>query len=118
MAVIVKAPAKKPRKAPAAKAAPKAAPAASSAVARANAVATAQRQVIAAKRILKARQAKDSLIAFTEFTMPGIKNPDDPDESRYDAQYFHRALAAALEEVEAGRLLRLIVTFPPPPRQE
>lgn len=82
-------------------------------VARANAVATAQRQVIAAKRIIKARQAKDSLIAFTEFTMPGIRSPDDPDESRYDAQYFHKALAAALEEVEAGRILRLIVTFPP-----
>lgn len=109
MAVIVKAPARRPRKAPAETAAPVAA----GDVARANAVATAQRQVIAAKRIMKARQAKDSLIAFTEFTMPGIKNPDDPDESRYDAQYFHRALAAALEEVEAGRILRLIVTFPP-----
>ena len=103
---------RKPRKAPAAKAPPAAAPAAGEA-ARANAVAAAQRQVIAAKRILKARQAKEALIPFTEFTMPGIKNPDDPDESRYDAQYFHRALAAALEEVEAGRILRLIVTFPP-----
>lgn len=73
----------------------------------------AKRQLSAAKRVLKARQAKDGLIAFTEFTMPGIENPDDTDTSRYQAQYFHKALAAALEEVEAGRILRLIVTFPP-----
>lgn len=76
-------------------------------------LAAAVMQVTAAKRMLKAREAKNSLIAFTEFTMPGIEHPDNPDESRYDAQYFHRALAAALEEVEAGRILRLIVTFPP-----
>lgn len=85
----------------------------SSAASRKVTVDTAAMQITAAKRILKARQAKDSLIAFTEFTMPGIADPNDSDESRYDAQYFHRALAAALEEVEAGRILRLIVTFPP-----
>lgn len=73
----------------------------------------AKKQVNAVKRVLKSRAAKESLIAFTEFTMPHQKSPDDPDLSRYDAQYFHRALAAALEEVEAGRILRLIVTFPP-----
>ena len=77
------------------------------------AVDNARKQLSAAKRILKARQAKESLIAFTEFTMPGVLDPNDSDTSRYDAQYFHRALAAALEEVEAGRILRLIVTFPP-----
>lgn len=88
-------------------------PTKSEAIERKAAVDTAAKQISAAKRILKARKAKASLIEFTEFTMPGIENPDDTDTSRYDAQYFHRALAAALEEVEAGRLLRLIVTFPP-----
>lgn len=73
----------------------------------------AARQLSAARRLLKARQARDSLISFTEFTMPDIAKPEDPTLSRYDAQYFHKALAAALEEVEAGRILRLIVTFPP-----
>ena len=94
---------------------PKAAkpPAPESATNRKVAVDTARTQIAAAKRILKARAAKDSLIAFTEFTMPGITDPSDSDQSRYDAQYFHKALAAALEEVEAGRILRLIVTFPP-----
>lgn len=76
-------------------------------------VETARRQLWAAKRIKKARAAKEGLIDFTEFTMPSIREPDDPDDSRYSAQYFHKALAAALEEVEAGKMLRLIVTFPP-----
>lgn len=73
----------------------------------------ADRQLAAAKRILKSKKAKDSLIEFTEFTMPSVEDPEDALRSRYDAQYFHKALAAALEEVEAGRMLRLIVTFPP-----
>jgi predicted phage terminase large subunit-like protein len=111
VAVIVKQAAPKAARSPRKTAKPAAAPAGD--IARANAVEQAQRQIVAAKRILKARQAKDSLIAFTEFTMPDQHDPDNPDKSRYDAQYFHKALAAAVEEVEAGRILRLIVTFPP-----
>lgn len=74
---------------------------------------TAQANIRAAQRLMKAKQAQKSLIAFTEMTMPDIADPDDATKSRYEAQYFHKALAAALEEVEAGRLLRLIITFPP-----
>lgn len=70
-------------------------------------------QRMAAVRLLKARQARDSLIGFTEFTMPDKENPDDAELTRYQAQYFHRALAKALEDVEAGKRLRLIITFPP-----
>lgn len=82
-------------------------------VAAVRATAQATRQISAVKRVLKTRQAKDSLIAFTEFTMPDVMDPEDTDKSRYDPRNFHRALAAALEEVEAGRILRLIITFPP-----
>jgi hypothetical protein len=67
----------------------------------------------AATRLLKIKKAKDDLVEFTEVTMPHPSDPEDPTLSRYDAQYFHRALAAALQEVEAGRLQRLIITFPP-----
>lgn len=98
------------KKAPASK---KPAPAAVQMTEQQAAVQSAAMQVAAVKRILKARQAKDGLIPFTEFTMPGILDPNDADESRYSAQYFHRALAHALEEVEAGLNTRLIVTFPP-----
>jgi predicted phage terminase large subunit-like protein len=73
----------------------------------------ARKQLAAAQRILKAKEARNGLIAFTEFTMPHPSDPDDPTLSRYDAQYFHKALGAALEEVEKGSILRLIITFPP-----
>lgn len=72
-----------------------------------------QRTLKAAKRLLKVRRAREHLIDFTELTMPHPADEDDVDRSRYDAQYFHKALAAALEEVEAGRLKNLIITFPP-----
>jgi predicted phage terminase large subunit-like protein len=66
-----------------------------------------------AKRLLKDRQAAENLIPFIEATMPDPDFPDDPDKSRYDAQYFHKALAATLEEVAEGRIPRLIICFPP-----
>jgi predicted phage terminase large subunit-like protein len=72
-----------------------------------------QRALREIERRLKIQEARKGLVAFTEFAMPDPNDPDDATRSRYDAQYFHRALAAALEEVEAGKLLRLIVTFPP-----
>lgn len=72
-----------------------------------------RRQLAAIDRLVKADEAKNSLIPFTEFTMPTADDPDNVALSRYKAQRFHRVLAAALEEVEAGRLLRLIITFPP-----
>lgn len=66
-----------------------------------------------AKRKLASMEARDDLIKFTKRTMPDPADPEDSEKSRYDDQYFHRALAAALQEVEAGRCKRLIVTFPP-----
>jgi predicted phage terminase large subunit-like protein len=73
----------------------------------------ADRQLAAVRRVLKAKKSKESLIEFTEFTMPHVEFPDDATKTRYSAQYFHKALAAALEEVDKGNLLRLIITFPP-----
>ncbi|CAB4120930.1 Archaeophage PsiM2, terminase large subunit [uncultured Caudovirales phage] len=67
----------------------------------------------AAMRLLKAKQSRDSLIDFTKFTMPDKEDPENAELTRYFDQYFHRALAAALEAVEAGKKLRLIITFPP-----
>ncbi|API60540.1 hypothetical protein BSL82_15655 [Tardibacter chloracetimidivorans] len=72
-----------------------------------------QRQRRMAMRLLCAKRSRESVIDFTRFTMPHPEEPDDAEQSRYDPQYFHKALAAALEEVEAGRILRLIITFPP-----
>src|SRR3546814_10501381 len=71
------------------------------------------RQIAVAERLLRVKEAEDNLITFTEMSMPHPEDPDDPQRSRYEAQYFHRALAPALEEVESGRMPRLFITFPP-----
>jgi predicted phage terminase large subunit-like protein len=75
--------------------------------------AAAMRQLAAAQRMLRAKEAEDSLIDFTTFTMPDPDDPDDANRSRYNSERFHRALAAALEEVEKRQIKRLIITFPP-----
>lgn len=75
--------------------------------------ADAKEQLRAVERLLKIRASKNSLIDFTQLMMPVPEDPDDATKSRYDAQYFHRAIAAALEEVEAGRCRKLILTIPP-----
>jgi predicted phage terminase large subunit-like protein len=62
------------------------------------------------KAILNARR---DLIAFTQFMMPDPDHFEDPTYSLYEPQKFHRVLGAALEEVEAERYTRLMVTLGP-----
>jgi predicted phage terminase large subunit-like protein len=71
------------------------------------------KQLQAAERLLKARKAKKDLIEFSKLTMPDPEEPDDHDRSRYQPAKHHEVIAAALEEVEAGRMPRLIITMPP-----
>lgn len=72
-----------------------------------------EEQVKAAERLLRLRKARKDLIEFTRLTMPDPANPNDIDCSKYEAAKHHEVIAAALEEVEAGRMLRLIITMPP-----
>lgn len=66
------------------------------------------------KRLIAVLDAESSMLAFTRLMMPvpGIHHAD-PDYTRYDAQRFHRVICAALEELEAGRIKRLIISLPP-----
>lgn len=57
--------------------------------------------------------AKSSLLAFTKLMMPHPDDPDDAAMSRYQAALHHKIIAAALEEMQKGHLLRLIVNVPP-----
>lgn len=75
--------------------------------------AQAFKQMRSAERLLKARKARNHIIDFTELMMPDPAEPENPNASRYDAQYFHRAIGAALEQVEQKKLKRLILTVPP-----
>ena len=65
------------------------------------------------KRLIAVQDAHDDLLSFTRLMMPVPDHIDDPDHSRYDAQKFHRVMCAALEEVEAGTIKRLIISLPP-----
>lgn len=62
------------------------------------------------KAILLARQ---DMIAFARFMMPVPDDVDDVERSLYRPAKHHRVLGAALEEVEAGKILRLQVSMPP-----
>lgn len=70
-------------------------------------------QLKGAKRLLKAKRAQDDLIQFAELMMPDPEDPDDPEKSRYHAARHHRIIAAALEEVDKGKICRLIIDLGP-----
>lgn len=65
------------------------------------------------KRQRQATAARDDLIDFARLMKPDPDHPDDTDYSLYDVAKHHRAIAAALEQVEAGKIKRLIINLPP-----
>ena len=76
-------------------------------------IAEMEQQLLAATRLLRTKQARESLIAFTGMTMPHPESPDDVDRSRYEPVRHHATICAALEEVEKGAYQRLIISMPP-----
>lgn len=73
----------------------------------------ARRQVFAAQRLRTIQTARSNLLDFVEMSMPDIEAPDDPTRSRYDRRKIHELIASKLEDVEAGRTLRLIISVQP-----
>ena len=76
-------------------------------------IAEMEQQLQAAERLLRTKQARESLIKFTEMTMPDPEDPDNIDKSRYKPVRHHETICAALEEVEKGHYQRLIISMPP-----
>lgn len=76
--------------------------------------ARAQDQEIALlERALKAKQAQDDLLTFTQFTMPDPEDINNVHKTRYEAAQFHKIVAKHLEEVERGDIRQLIFCMPP-----
>lgn len=76
--------------------------------------ARAQDQEIALlERALKAKQAQDDLLTFTEFTSPDPEAVHDVHRTKYKAAPYHRIVAKHLEEVERGDIRQLIFCMPP-----
>jgi predicted phage terminase large subunit-like protein len=65
------------------------------------------------KRLIAVIDARDDMLAFTRLMMPTPNHGADPDFSRYEPQRFHRVMCAALEELERGKIKRLIISLPP-----
>lgn len=65
------------------------------------------------ERALKAKQAHDDLLTFTQFTMPDPEDINNVHKTRYEAAQFHKIVAKHLEEVERGDIRQLIFCMPP-----
>lgn len=72
-----------------------------------------ERNIALLKRQQKALEAREKFMTFVKFTMPHMEDQNDVDRSAYQNERHHDAVAAALEEVEAGRIQFLILTMPP-----
>jgi predicted phage terminase large subunit-like protein len=72
-----------------------------------------KRQLAALERAARAEQARNDLLAFTQFTMPDPEAMNDITRSRYVAKQFHKEVAKVLERVESGEITQLIFCVPP-----
>jgi predicted phage terminase large subunit-like protein len=62
------------------------------------------KQLALLKRAQRALEARTSLLAFSQFTMPDPEDPNDIERSRYEAAKFHRKVAAVLDQFVKGEL--------------
>ena len=58
-------------------------------------------------------ESRDALIPFARYMSPDPDMRADATRSTYEIARHHRVIAAALEEVEAGRIRRLMISVPP-----
>ena len=72
-----------------------------------------QEELSAIKRIMAIEDARDSLLGFTQFTMPDPEDIDNVDLTQFEVEPHHKLLAEALEKVETGECLRLAISMPP-----
>jgi predicted phage terminase large subunit-like protein len=72
-----------------------------------------QRYLNLLRRRKAATTARDDLLEFAKYMMPDAADPDDVELSAYLVAKHHKAIAAALEQVESGKIKRLIINVPP-----
>lgn len=73
----------------------------------------AERQLLAAKRLLAAQKSRENFLDFVQLMMPDPEHLDRPDRSRFEVAPHHRLLSEALEKVERGEILRLCISLAP-----
>jgi predicted phage terminase large subunit-like protein len=73
----------------------------------------ADRRLVLLERKREILKARESLIPFARYMTPDPERRADATASAYEVARHHRVIAAALEEVEAGRIKRLMISCPP-----
>lgn len=73
----------------------------------------AERNLAVVQRSQRILQAREKLLAFTQFTRPDPEDPDNIDKTTYKAAPFHVEVCRALEAVERGEINQLIFCMPP-----
>jgi len=72
-----------------------------------------EQRLKAAKRLLAAQDARNSLLKFIQMTMPDAEDLDDAARSRYIVTPQARLLCEVMEKVECGELKRVAVSIGP-----
>jgi predicted phage terminase large subunit-like protein len=72
-----------------------------------------RQQLLAARRILAIKEARDDFFAFIKLMMPDEEAPDDASKSAYKDTAHGRLLRELVERVEAGTHKRVAVSIPP-----
>lgn len=72
-----------------------------------------KKQIAAGKRLLAAKEAKDSLLKFIQFTMPDPDDVEDVSRSLYEITPQAKLLCEIIEQVVAGKLKRVAVAIGP-----
>lgn len=63
-----------------------------------------EKEIQLLERLKKAKQASEDLLAFTQFTMPSVENPNDVSKTAYRAARFHEKVAEVFTAFEKGDL--------------
>lgn len=72
-----------------------------------------EQQLKAARRLLRAKQARDDMLTYMQLLMPDPSDPDDATKSRYVVTPLARILCQIMEKVDSGELKRVAVSVGP-----
>ncbi len=66
-----------------------------------------------ALKLIQLKEARNDFLAFAQAMKPDPEDPDNPKASLFQVKPHHCLIAEALQEVAAGKCLRLVISMPP-----
>lgn len=65
------------------------------------------------RRVIAAKEAQENILSYVRFNMPDYTDPSPNPRSRYFTGRHHELMARKLQELEAGRITRVILNLGP-----